>query len=115
MRLGINNHDQYQFKRMLDATKNNEKFKSTIETMRELGENHNMITNLDDMRFRLDILLEEGRFKQNDSRYRHLETIVEQAQEIHITPNKSLEDITGFYESYTNFNDVYKSYEGEKK
>ncbi len=113
MLLGINNHGNIQ--RTIQANVNYQNYTRHIDSFMELGSNDNLITNLHDMRDKMTRLLEEGQLKDGEFNHIHLQSIIDGAMNIHVKPKKSLADISEFYTSYNNFNDVYNKISGDDK
>jgi|SRR5690625_224082 len=112
MLLSINNYEDIS--QSIQADSNLKDYHKQSGILMELGSNENMVTNLHDMRDKLNKLVEEGRVKDGEFNYKHLESIMDGAMKIQINPNKSLQDISMFYTSYNNFADVYKKHKGDE-
>lgn len=97
-----------------EAERNYYKYTRSFSTLMELGENKSMLSNIEQMKNKLNKLLEEGKYSTEDSEFSHLNSIIDSAIQIQIKSNKSLNDISEFYTAYNNFNDVYNFYSGDK-
>lgn len=106
--LGINNVDKYKNPSIIDreAKKNYNDFTRTIETYQTFGSNEKMLTNIQQMRSKIEHMLSSGRVGNNDFNHNLLESALKQAVDIQLKSKKSMDDIWDFYTTYNNFQDI---------
>lgn len=97
-----------------EAKKNYTNYTKSFSSLMELGENTTMLSNIEQMKNKLNKMLEEGKYSNEDAEFSHLNSIFDSAVQIQIKSDKSLNDISAFYTAYNNFNDVHKFYSGDK-
>lgn len=113
--LGINNFDKYKNPLILqrEATKNYNDFNQSIDILKNLGSNENMITNIQHMKNKINDMVSSGRVTNDGFEHKMLETTLNQAVEIQLKTKKSMDDIADFYHTYNNFQDISKRLGGD--
>ena len=88
------------------AEANYTKIINSMNTISELGNNENILTNINDMSNKREKLLASGSISEGLISYTLLSKSIEEASNIYSKSQKSIEDIIGFYNTYKNFTDI---------
>lgn len=108
--LAINNFENIE----RTASRNYTQFDKQLSTFMDFGSNEKMLTNLNDMKNKLNKLIEDGQIRDGEFDHQNLSGIMDGAMRVSQKPKKSLDDINDFYISYNNFSDVFNYLRGGK-
>lgn len=102
-----NNHKLVE----INAGINYNNYNRYIEGLMELGKNEKLLSNIIDMRNKIDELIIKGKVGDNndDDIYVILSNCINKAINIQSKPytDRSAQEICTFYNTYNNFNDIY--------
>lgn len=105
--LGINNYSKIEPSVVkLKSEANTRECKNAVQILNKLGNNENMLTNIDHMRNRIASTIENGKLEEESYQYIHLISTVDEAIKLQTKPNKTFDDIINFYTICENFNDI---------
>lgn len=114
--LEISNRSKFSNNPKIIENKANRNHSDVMKSYNDIinkGNNEYMLTNIEDMKNKVQKLVNNGSINVDDISYTQLNGQLIQAINIQSKPNKGMNDILDFYVTWDNFNDIY-SVVGEK-